>query len=94
MVKHAIFWLNTFPQATGILSTQSPRTLITGLKVDSKRHARFEFGKYVQTHEPHNNSMTPRTTGALALRTTGNAQGSYYFLSLITGRLINRMYAT
>jgi hypothetical protein len=36
----------------------------------------FEFGEYFQTHVAHDNSMTPRIVGALALRSTGNAQGS------------------
>ena len=72
MVKHAIFWINAFPHATGISATQSPRTLVTGLMVDAKRHARFEFGEYVQMHELHDKLMTTRTTGALALRPTGN----------------------
>ena len=57
MVKHAIFWLNAFPHATRISSTQSPRMLVTGLLIDAKRHARFKFGEYLQTHEPHNNSV-------------------------------------
>ncbi len=34
--------------------------------------------------------MAPRTTGALALRPTGNAHGIYYFYHLNTGRLLNR----
>ena len=34
--------------------------------------------------------MLPRTIGAIALRPTGNAQGGYYFMSLSTGRVINR----
>ena len=34
--------------------------------------------------------MATRTTGALALRPTGNAQGGYYFFSLSTGRILNR----
>jgi hypothetical protein len=38
--------------------------------------------------------MAPRTIGALAMRPTGNAQGNYYFFSLSTGRIINRMHAT
>jgi hypothetical protein len=34
--------------------------------------------------------MIPRTTGAIVLRPTGNAQGGYYFLSLLTGQQLNR----
>jgi hypothetical protein len=38
--------------------------------------------------------MAPCTIGALALCPTGNAQGNYYFFSLSTGRIINRVHAT
>ena len=48
----------------------------------------------MQTHEEHDNSMIPRTIGALALRPTGNVQGSFYFFSLSTGRVIARSRAT
>eukprot|EP00978_Attheya_sp_CCMP212_P022914 scaffold69305_cov32-Attheya_sp.AAC.1 len=34
--------------------------------------------------------MHARTTGAIALRPTGNSQGGYYFYSLTTGRRLNR----
>ena len=38
--------------------------------------------------------MIPRTTGAIALRPTGNAQGGHYFYSLSTGRRLNRNHWT
>jgi hypothetical protein len=34
--------------------------------------------------------MSARTTGAIALQPTGNAQGGFYFYSLATGRILNR----
>ena len=37
--------------------------------------------------------MNPRTVGAIALRPVGNGQGSYYFLSVTTGRVLNRLHA-
>ena len=94
MGKASVFWLNSVPQKNGLGSELSPRTIVTGQKLDFKRHCRFQFGQYVQTHEEHNNSMSPRTVGALALRPTGNAQGSYYFMSLSTGRVLNRLRGT
>ena len=90
MVCAAVFWLNVFPPADGVSTTASPRALVTGLQLDFRRHCRLEFGAYVQTHEDHDNSMQARTTGALALRPTGNQQGGYYFLSLTTGRVLTR----
>ena len=94
MAKSAVFWLNGFPIASGVSQEASPRTIITGQKLDYSRHCKYQFGEYCQTHEEHDNSMNPRTIGALALRPTGNAQGSYYFLSLSTGGVINRLHAT
>ena len=48
----------------------------------------------MQVHDKHDNTMLPQTTRALALCPTGNAQGYYYFLSLTTGRQLNRVHAT
>ena len=94
MAKTAVFWLNAFPPFGGASRDLSPRTILTGQKVDYKRHCRFQFGKYAQTHEEHDNSMNPRTVGALALRPVRNGQGSFYFLSVTTGRVLNRLQAT
>ena len=58
--------------------TMSPRAIVTGTTMDYGRHCQLEFGEYVQMHEEHDNLMNTRTTGALALRPTGNAQGGYF----------------
>ena len=94
MAKTAVFWLNAFPAAGGASQDLSPRTILTGQQVDYKRHCHFQFGEYTQTHEEHNNSMNPRTVGAIALRLVGNSQGSFYFLSITTGRVLNQLHAT
>ena len=94
MAKACVFWLNSLPPQSNFGNALSPRTIMTGQRLDFKRHCRFQFGEYVQTHEQHNNSMMSRTVGALALRPTGNAQGGFYFLSLSTGRVLNRLRAT
>ena len=90
MVKTANFWMNVFPYHQGISDVLSPRQIITGSTIDYNRHCNLSFGTYVQTHEAHDNSMVPRTTGAIALRPTGNAQGGFYFYSLSSGRVISR----
>ena len=94
MAKTAVFWLNAFPPFGGASRDLSPRTILTGQKVDYKRHCLFQFGEYAQTHEEHDNSMNPRTVGALALQPVGNGQGSFCFLSVTTGRVLNRLHAT
>ena len=55
---------------------------MTGQTLSFQRHARLELGVYVQTHEEHDNSMGPRTLGAICLGPTGNQQGGHWFLSL------------
>ena len=43
----------------------------------------------MQTHEQHDNSMVLCTIGALAMHPTSNAQGNYYFFSLLSTRQIS-----
>ena len=67
----------------------SPCSIMVGLEVNYNKHCWLEFGSYAQVHEEHDNSMATRTTRALALCPTGNAQGVYYYYSLTTGRHVN-----
>ena len=85
MVYAANYWLNMFPRKGGVSKTLSPRALLTGKTWSYTTHCKLEFGDYVQTHEEHDNSMVARTIGAIALRPTGNAQRSYFFLALLLG---------
>jgi hypothetical protein len=90
MVSACNFWLNIYPPKDGVSREINPRELITGVKIDFNKHIRAAFGDYVQVHEEHNNSMTTRTTGAIATKPTGNAQGGFWFYSLTTGRMLDR----
>jgi hypothetical protein len=90
MVSTSNFWLNVFPPKDGVSRNISPRELLTGLKIDFNKHIQLEFGEYVQVHDEHNNTMQTRTTGAIATKPTGNAQGGHWFYSLSTGRMIDR----
>ena len=93
MVRHVCRWLNVFCPKDGVSNTISPCALITGVKLDYAKHCRVEVGAYVQVHdEPHptNNTDKERTTGAIALEHNGNLQGGYKFLSLTTGRVLDR----
>ena len=67
IAKASMFWLNGMPPKDSFGNKLSPRTTVTGQKLDYNRHCRYELGEYVQTHEQHDNSMNPRTVGALAL---------------------------
>ncbi len=75
LVHAANYWLNMFLAHDGVSSTQSPRLIMTGQYSHYDLHGQLEFGKYVQVHELHDNSMSTRTTGAIALRPSGNTQG-------------------
>ncbi len=75
LIYYSVFWLNSFPARDGVSDTMSPRAIVTGANIDSNKHCKLEFGTYVQAHEEHDNTMATRTTGAIALRPTGNAQG-------------------
>ena len=90
MVSTCNFWLNIYPPKDGVSRTINPRELITGMKIDYNKHVRAAYGDYVQVHEEHNNSMVMRTSGAIATKPTGNAQGGFWFYSLTTGRMLDR----
>jgi hypothetical protein len=90
LVHYCNFWLNSFPNEDGVSRSLSPRLIVTGNHINYLKHCKLEFGEYVQTHKEHNNAMNPRTVGAIALRPTGNAQGSYLFFSLNSGRVLTR----
>jgi len=90
LVYNVVFWLNSFLHNDGIHPTSSPRTLITGLAIDYLKHCKIGFSTIVQVHEEGNNSLRQRTSGAITLRPTGNDQGGHYFLSLHSGKRINR----
>jgi hypothetical protein len=94
MVFLNVVWLNAFPHKLGISQTLSPRTIVTGLGIDYHKHCCIEYGQYVQTQEKHDNTMTTRTIGALALRPTGNQQGGYYFYSVMSGQRLHRTHWT
>jgi hypothetical protein len=94
LVIGCVFWLNNFPIIDGISSTRSPRNIMVGFNLDYQVHCAIEFGSYAQVHEDHDNTMATHTTGAIALRPTGNQQGGYFFMSLTTGQKLNQNHWT
>jgi hypothetical protein len=67
LVANSVFWLNAFPHPDSMSDSLLPRFLITGQRIDYKKHVRLEFGAYVQTDEEHANGMEARTVGAICL---------------------------
>jgi hypothetical protein len=90
-VIFSVMWLNFFPPSGGVSPTLSPQCIVTGLHVDCNKHCRIPFGAYAQVHaepDPSNNAMVSRTVGGISLGPTGNIQGTYRFLSILSGKQI------
>ena len=76
LVALVIFWINALPPSPYMGGNLSPIQIITGLTIDYTKHCRLQFGEYAQVQKSHDNTMQERTTGAISLRPTGNAQGA------------------
>lgn len=96
LINFVVFWLSAFPSESGISDEHSPRELILRRGINFSKHCRVPFGTYVKAHDDSiiTNDSRPRTTPAIALGPTGNAQGTYKFLSLMTGKKIKRRFWT
>ncbi len=83
-------WLNNFPISNGVSADFSPREIILRHRLSYKYHCRAPFGAYCETHEDKKptNSMRSHALPTICLGPTGNFQGSYHFLSLLTGLVI------
>ena len=76
LVALVIFWINNLPPSPSVGGNLNPCQIVTGLTIDYAKHFRLQFGKYAQVHKTHDNTIQERTTGAIALRPTGNDQGT------------------
>ena len=77
----------------GVSKELSPGMLITGrVNPSYKEIMALNFGDYVQAHVPASktNNNESRTTGCIALYPSRNGQGSWYFMSLDTGKRVHR----
>jgi hypothetical protein len=91
LVYHAAR-IDQFPAKSGISETLSPLTIMTGRANPDYNELKLEFGSYVQVFEYNtpSNTTTSCNTGAIVLNPTGNAQGDYFFMSLVTGKRLSR----
>ena len=92
-VTYNIKRLNSLPADDGVSNTMSPNTLVTGVPgIEYKELTKLQFGDYVQVHQenPITNTNEPRSVRAIAIYPSGNAQGTWYFMSLNTGRRLHR----
>jgi hypothetical protein len=91
-IENANKVMNQFLAQNGVSATLSPLTIMTGKPTPDYNDMKIEFGAYAQVFEENQITNTPitRTTGAIALTPTGNAQGGQFFMSLTTGRKLSR----
>ncbi|KAG7347353.1 reverse transcriptase RNA-dependent DNA polymerase [Nitzschia inconspicua] len=96
LVRGVVTALNILPARDGVSADMSPRTIVSGLPNPDYTQMKLEFGSYVQVYDDPRptNRTNPRTIGAIALNHTGNAQGDYHFMSLVTGSRISRAQYT
>ena len=92
LLHFCVMWMNSFPIKLGISEKWSPRELVSRTKLDAKLHCRAPFGSYCEMHiDPDiTNMLEPRTNWAICMGPMGNLQGSYKFLSLVTGKKVTQ----
>jgi len=86
LLHHVVMWLNNFPAANGISDRFSPLEILQHNKLEVKYH----YIAHCEVHEDNTptNSMQSRSLPAICLGPTGNKQGTYSFLNLLTGLVI------
>ena len=65
LFKQSVTRLNSFPLKGGASETLSPRVIMTGIKMDYKKHCKMPFGDYAQVYEKTENDNSERTVGAI-----------------------------
>lgn len=89
-MKQAEDLCNLFPSGSGPITDHSPASLVQGIGKPDFNSYCIEFGTYVQVYDGNNNTLKSRIFGAITLHRTGNADGSFAFMSLVTGECITR----
>ena len=73
----------------------SPREKLYGRKINVDKELKHGFGDYVQVHSDNiDNSNKARTSGAIALMSSGNLEGSWYYMLLSNEQIVKRTKAT
>lgn len=93
-VLQAVLFMKAYIDKQGISDKYSPRELILRWRLDWKRHCKYRFGAYGQAYnEPNStetNTQQSRSRNVICVGSTGNIDGSYYFLDLDTKTPIKR----
>jgi hypothetical protein len=95
LIYHVVLWLNAFPIKSGLSANLLPCELVLGHKLDFKKHCKALFGSYCEAHdEPDRiNTIAAWLIPAIMLGPTGNLQGTYKFLNLMTGKKSNAVFS-
>jgi hypothetical protein len=88
--RYTLFYINGLPWERGVSLILSPMTIITGRKLDYRLHCTVPFGTYVQVRRGTDNTMRYRTFGAIVMGPMANIQGGMIFMSLRSGRKVER----
>ena len=96
LIYFVVMWINAFPADNGVSTHFLPREIITGLKLDYKKHCKALWGSYVEASDDNEvtNTMRARTSPCIVLGPTGNIQGSVKCYNLDTQQIIKRRTVT
>ena len=91
MVFFVVRLLNSFPAKGGVSDQYSPKTIMSGERINYKQYC-LPFGTYCQVHEEDSprNSMAARTQGAISMGPSKNKQGGQVFFNLTAAKVISR----
>lgn len=91
MVFFVVKLLNYFPAKGGVLSQYSPKTIMSGERINYKHYC-LPFGTYCQVHEEDSlhNSLAAQMQGAISLGPSTNKQGGQHFYTLTTAKAVTR----
>ena len=63
LLRFIVLWMNAFHSDSGVSTEFSPREIVTGLRLDFKKHCRARFGSYVEASQDPDisNTLNDRT---------------------------------
>lgn len=94
LVRGAVYSINLVPTRNSV-EYASPREKLLGEMIDASLDLKHAYGDYVQIHhEDIDNTMAARTEGALAMMPTGALDGSWYYFTLRSNKILRRRRAT
>jgi hypothetical protein len=94
LVRGAAYSINLVPTRNSV-EYASPREKLLGEMIDASLDLKHAYGDYVQIHhEDIDNTMAARTEGALAMTPTGALDGSWYYYTLRSNKIVRRRRAT